>query len=108
MPKREKLSIQKMRASIKDEIIYINCEDLPHYKKGGSIVRNSYFWSLKSISCYCVRGKDWEYDRDVWVALSRMLNSFSQSGYLSAVETILEFPPTQQIPSILRSVSTWL
>ena len=97
-----------MKVSLKDDIIYINCEDLPHYKKGGSVVRNSYFWALKSISCYSARGRDWEYDRDVWVALSRILLSFSQSGYLSDRETLLEFADSAQIPESLRSVSTWL
>ena len=97
-----------MKVSLKDDIIYINCEDLPHYKKGGSVVRNSYFWALKSISCYSARGRDWEYDRDVWVALSRILLSFSQSGYLSDRETLLEFVDSAEIPESLRSVSTWL
>ncbi|MGK7916723.1 MAG: hypothetical protein AB4038_14460 [Prochloraceae cyanobacterium] len=97
-----------MKVSLKDDIIYINCEDLPHYKKGGSVVRNSYFWALKSISCYSARGRDWEYDRDVWVALSRILLSFSQSGYLSDRETLLEFADSAEIPESLRSVSTWL
>lgn len=97
-----------MKVSLKDDIIYINCEDLPHYKKGGSVVRHSYFWALKSISCYSARGRDWEYDRDVWVALSRILLSFSQSGYLSDRETLLEFVDSAEIPESLRSVSTWL
>lgn len=97
-----------MRVTLKDEIIYIDREDLPSYKKGGSIVRNSYFWALKSISCYASRGSDWEFDREVWVALSRMLLSFSTSGYLGYNETILEFSPETQIPEVLRSVSTWL
>jgi len=97
-----------MRVSISDEIIYINQEDLPQYKKGGSVVRNSYFWALKSISCYCPRDKDWEYDREVWVALERMLLAFSESRYLGYSETVLEFPPSAQIPETLRSVSTWL
>ncbi|MGK7875025.1 MAG: hypothetical protein AB4426_17525 [Xenococcaceae cyanobacterium] len=97
-----------MRVSIRDDIIFINHEDLPSYKKGGSIVRNSYFWALKSIACYSARGNDWEFDREVWVALSRMLLSFSQSGYLGDSETILEFPSDAQIPEVLRLVSTWL
>ena len=97
-----------MRAAIKDEIILIDHEDLPSYKKGGSIVRNSYFWALKSISCYSAKGGDWEFDREVWVALSRMLLSFSQSGYLGDRETLLEFPPDAQIPEVLHSVSTRL
>ena len=97
-----------MRVVLQDEIIYINSEDLPPYKKGGSIVRNSYFWALKSIACYAPKGGDWEFDCDVWVALARMLLSFSTSGYLGYSETILEFSGDTQIPEVLRSVSTWL
>ncbi|BAU65156.1 hypothetical protein STA3757_25350 [Stanieria sp. NIES-3757] len=97
-----------MRVTIQDDILFINHEDLPPYKKGGSIVRNSYFWALKAIACYTAREKDWEFDRDVWVALSRMLMSFSESGYLGDRETMLEFPTDTPIPPVLRSVSTWL
>ncbi|AFZ36840.1 hypothetical protein Sta7437_3334 [Stanieria cyanosphaera PCC 7437] len=97
-----------MRVTLQDDILFINHEDLPPYKKGGSIVRNSYFWALKAIACYTSRDKDWEFDRDVWVALSRMLMSFSESGYLGDRETMLEFPPDTPIPPVLRSVSTWL
>ncbi|MEL4895189.1 hypothetical protein [Crocosphaera sp. Alani8] len=97
-----------MKVYLKDEILYISQEDLPSYKKGGSIVRNSYFWALKSISCYSRKGKDWEFDEVVWVALSRMLLSFAESGYLGDSETMLEFDVDTPIPSVLRSVSTWL
>ena len=97
-----------MRVSLKDDILAIQNEDLPIYKKGGSIVRNSYFWALKSIACYSGKGCDWEFDREVWIALSRMLLSFAQSGYLGDSETILEFSTDTQIPDELRSVSTWL
>ena len=97
-----------MKVHLQDDILAISYEDLPQYKKGGSIVRNSYFWALKSISCYSSRGRDWEYDRDVWVALSRMLLAFAESGYLGDLETILEFDETIQIPDQLRSISTWL
>lgn len=97
-----------MRATVTNDILCINNEDLPNYKKGGSIVRNSYFWALKSISCYAARGCDWEYDREVWVALARMLLSFQQSGYLGDGETVLEFEVNMPIPEELRSVSTWL
>ncbi|ACK68252.1 conserved hypothetical protein [Rippkaea orientalis PCC 8801] len=97
-----------MRASLKDNIIIINQEDLPQYKKGGSVVRNSYFWALKSIACYARKGCDWEFDQPVWTALSRMLLSFTESGYLGYSETILEFDPDIPIPEVLRSVSTWL
>jgi len=97
-----------MRATLKDEILCINHEDLPAYKKGGSVVRNSYFWALKSIACYAPRNGDWEFDREVWVALSRMLLAFSESGYLGYQETCLEFPPEIPIPAVLRAVSSWL
>jgi hypothetical protein len=97
-----------MKVYLKDEILIVNSEDLPSYKKGGSIVRNSYFWALKSIACYSGKGCDWEFDREVWIALSRMLLAFSQSGYLGGSETVLEFPADTQIPEELRSVSTWL
>ncbi|MCU0536560.1 MAG: hypothetical protein MUD14_21950 [Hydrococcus sp. Prado102] len=97
-----------MRVSLKDDVLAIQNEDLPAYKKGGSIVRNSYFWALKSIACYSGKGCDWEFDREVWIALSRMLLSFAQSGYLGDSETILEFSTDTQIPDELRSVSTWL
>ena len=97
-----------MRVYLKDDILFINQEDLPAYKKGGSIVRNSYFWALKSISCYSRKGQDWEFDAEVWFALNRMLLSFAQSGYLGDSETMLEFDQQTPIPPVLRSVSTWL
>lgn len=95
-----------MKAYIKDDILYLHAEDVPPYKKGGSVVRNSYFWALKSISCYAPRGKDWEFDEGVWFALKRMLLSFTESGYLGYSETILEFDVNSEIPDVLRSVST--
>ena len=97
-----------MRVRLQDDILSINHEDLPEYKKGGSMVRNSYFWALKSIACFTSRNKDWEYDLEVWIALERMLISFTQSGYLGDRETILEFPPDTPIPEELRSVSSYL
>ena len=97
-----------MKVNLEDDILAISYEDLPKYKKGGSVVRNSYFWALKSIACYSSRGQDWEYDRDVWVALSRMLFAFTESGYLGDRETTLEFSENTQIPDELRSISTWL
>jgi hypothetical protein len=97
-----------MKVKLEDNILAINYDDLPVYKKGGSIVRNSYFWALKSIACYTSRNKDWEYDREVWVALSRMLLAFTESGYLGDSETILEFTSNTAIPPELRGVSTWL
>jgi hypothetical protein len=97
-----------MKVTLQDDILLICYDDLPQYKKGGSIVRNSYFWALKAISCYTPWEKDWEYDRDVWVALTRMLLSFAESGYLSDREVRLEFSEDTPIPEELRSVSTWL
>jgi hypothetical protein len=96
-----------MRVRIEDNILFIVYEDLPPYKKGGSIVRNSYFWALKSIACFTSRNKDWEYDLEVWVALARMLLSFTESGYLSDRETSLEFSADTPIPEQLRSVSSY-
>ncbi|NEO27388.1 MAG: hypothetical protein F6K03_10955 [Kamptonema sp. SIO4C4] len=97
-----------MRVTLQDDILYIYGEDVPSYQKGGSIVRNNYFWALKSISCYAARGGDWEFDAEVWVALKRMLLSFNQSGYLGDSETRLEFPEDTPIPEVLRAVATWL
>ncbi len=97
-----------MRVKLQDNILFINQEDLPEYKKGGSIVRNSYFWALKSIACFTSRNKDWEYDREVWIALERMLISFTESGYLGDRETTLEFPQDTSIPEELRSISSYL
>jgi hypothetical protein len=96
-----------MRAKVIDEIVYINREDLPEYKKGGSIVRNSYFWALKSIAAHAPRERDWEFDAEVWVALQRLLLSFSESGYLGLRETQLEFPVDSEIPAHLRLAATW-
>jgi hypothetical protein len=95
-----------MKVILKDDLIAIDRADLPEYKKGGSVVRNSYFWALKSISCYSGRNCDWEFDREVWVALARMLLLFARSGYLGYSETILEFPDDLPIPEVLRSVAT--
>jgi hypothetical protein len=97
-----------MKVRLEEDILFIADSDLPEYKKGGSIVRNSYFWALKSIACYTSRGKEWEYDAEVWVALARMLLAFAASGYLGDRETILEFSEDTPIPDVLRSVSTWL
>lgn len=96
-----------MRARIENMVLFLNKEDVPEFKKGGSVVRNSYFWALKSIAGKASRYHDWEYESEVWLALSRMLLSFSESGYLSLKETILEFPDEQgEIPNMLRSVAT--
>jgi hypothetical protein len=71
-----------MRARVSNDILYIHKDDVPPYKKGGSIVRNSFFWALNSISGRAYRDKDWEFECEVWFALARMLNSFMESGYL--------------------------
>ncbi|MEM1281451.1 MAG: hypothetical protein AAGG53_15845 [Cyanobacteria bacterium P01_H01_bin.152] len=96
-----------MRCRLDDPILFLHPEDVPHYKKGGSVVRNSYFWALRSIADDARLGQPWEYDQSVWVALSRMLLSFAAAGYLGDRETLLEFPPEAQIPEVLRLTSTW-
>lgn len=97
-----------MRARIADQIVFLHHEDVPTYKKGGSVVRNSYFWALRSIAAYANRDRDWEYEAEIWPALQRMLLSFSESGYLGLRETTLEFPLDQgEIPAVLRPISTW-
>lgn len=102
-------NITTMRViALEDDILRLHAEDLPSYKKGGSVVRNSYFWALKSIACYAPRHGDWEFDAVVWVALSRLLLSFTESGYLGYAETCLEFPEAIAIPDVLRSVSSYL
>lgn len=97
-----------MKVYIENDILYINKESLPPYKKGGSLVRNNFFWALKSISCYSPKNKDWEFDQPVWKALNRMLLFFTNSGYLGYSETILEFDFNVQIPDDLRSSSTFI
>ncbi|MBE9099666.1 hypothetical protein IQ267_09450 [filamentous cyanobacterium LEGE 07170] len=96
-----------MRSHITDDILFIAAEDLPTYKKTGSVVRNTYFWALKAIAAYTPYEKDWEFDPEVWVALKRMLLSFTESGYLGLRETTLEFPTDTEIPDSLRAVATW-
>lgn len=97
-----------MRAHIENDILYIHNEDVPSYKKSGSVVRNSYFWALKSIAGRTRSDKPWEFEIDVWFALARMLLSFAEAGYLATSETQLQFPENHDIPKVLRSVSTWL
>lgn len=96
-----------MRAWIQDDLLYIHHEDVPPYKKDGSTVRNSYFWALKSIAGRARRDRDWEFEPEVWFALARMLQSFTESGYLGLRETMLEFPQEAEIPEVLRSSATW-
>jgi hypothetical protein len=97
-----------VRAKLQDQIVFLHQEDLPSFKKGGSVVRNSYFWALKAIAGYAPRHGDWEYEAEVWVALKRILIAFQASGYMGFSETQLEFPVDQvEIPEVLRDVSTW-
>jgi len=96
-----------MRVRIEADILFIHQDDLPQYKKSGSVVRNSYFWALKAIAAHTGRSQDWEYDADVWIALQRLLLSFAESSYLGIRETQLEFPANQEIPPILKPVATW-
>ncbi|MDX2243964.1 MAG: hypothetical protein NW224_25080 [Leptolyngbyaceae cyanobacterium bins.302] len=96
-----------MRARVEEDILFVHQEDVPQYKKTGSVVRNSYFWALKAIAAYATRSQDWEFDAEVWVALQRMLLSFAESSYLGIRETQLEFPANQEIPVLLKPVATW-
>ncbi|MBM0740940.1 hypothetical protein JOY44_04790 [Phormidium sp. CLA17] len=96
-----------MRASIQQQILFIHHEDVPQFKKSGSVVRNSYFWALKAIAVHTKRHGDWEYDPEVWLALQRLLLSFAESGYLGLRETQLEFAVDQEIPPVLKLVATW-
>lgn len=96
-----------MRAKIDDDILLINRDDVPQFKKNGSVVRNSYFWALKAIAAQANRSRDWEYDAEVWLALQRLLLSFTESNYLGLRETQLEFSAGQIIPAVLKPVATW-
>ncbi|MBD0268661.1 MAG: hypothetical protein ICV77_10255 [Cyanobacteria bacterium Co-bin8] len=96
-----------MRSRIHQQILYLHQDDVPHYKKKGSVVRNSYFWALRSITEQSGFGKDWEFADEVWPALCRMLTAFAEAGYLYHRETILEFAPADEIPSVLKPVATW-
>lgn len=97
-----------MRSHIHNEVLYIHAEDVPIYKKKGSIVRNSYFWALRSIADRARFDQAWEYEQQVWLALTRMLTAFMESGYLGYRETVLEFPSTDTIPSLLKPIATWV
>lgn len=97
-----------MKAYIQDHILYIDKDDIPEYKKGKSIVRNNYFWALKSICDYSPVNGDWEFSEEIWTALARMLLFFYNSGYLGDRETMLEFAEDVLIPDQLRAVSTKL
>ncbi len=96
-----------MRCRLDTSILLLHPDDVPTYKKGGSVVRNSYFWALRSIADASRLGQPWEFHEAVWLALVRMLLSFAGSGYLGDRETLLEFPPNDTIPDALRDISTW-
>ena len=96
-----------MRARIDNDVVLIHKDDVPLYKKSGSVVRNTYFWALRAIAGRAPRDGNWEYEAEVWVALQRILMSFAESGYLGFSETLLEFPIDTSIPATLRTVSTW-
>lgn len=98
-----------MRAHIDHSILYVHQDDVPAYKKkSGSVVRNSYFWALRSIADRAGFNHDWEFADVVWPALGRMLMSFTESGYLGYRETVLEFTDDVAIPEALRPVGTWV
>lgn len=97
-----------MRARIDNQVLFVHADDVPAYKKTGSMVRNNYFWALRAIAGQANMGKEWEFESEVWIALQRMLLSFTESGYLGLSETMLEFSSEQgAIPNALRAVSTF-
>jgi hypothetical protein len=97
-----------VRAKLEDEVVFLHQDDVPPFKKGGSVVRNNYFWALRAIAGHAPRHGDWEYESEVWIALKRVLLAFQESGYLGLSETQLEFPVDQfEIPEVLWAVSTW-
>jgi hypothetical protein len=97
-----------MKAKIENDVLFLHKDDVPPYKKKGSVVRNSYFWALRSIAGRANLGQDWEFESEVWLALRRVLLSFAESGYLGLSETTLEFPLEQgEIPAVFRLVATW-
>jgi hypothetical protein len=97
-----------MRAHIDQDVLYLHQDDVPPYKKSGSVVRNSYFWALRSIADRALFNQDWEFADEVWPALTRMLTSFAESGYLGYGETMLEFAENAEIPAVLKPMATWI
>ncbi|MFM7471258.1 MAG: hypothetical protein ACKO5P_07110 [Nodosilinea sp.] len=97
-----------MWARIDQAILYLHQQDVPHYKKSGSTVRNSYFWALRSIADRSGFHQDWEFSESVWIALGRLLIAFAGSGYLGYRETLLEFADGQKIPADLKGTATWI
>ncbi|NJR38038.1 MAG: hypothetical protein HC781_03280 [Leptolyngbyaceae cyanobacterium CSU_1_4] len=98
-----------MRARIDNDVLFLHKDDVPSYKKTGSVVRNTYFWTLRSIAGHAPFDRDWEYESEVWLALQRVLISYGESGYLGLRETTLEFTPEPNffIPEVFRSIATW-
>ena len=97
-----------MKAKIENDVVFLHSEDIPQFKKQGSIVRNNYFWALKAIAGNTPYGGDWEYESEVWLALRRVLLAFAESGYLGLSETTLEFPADSgEIPEPFRGIATW-
>lgn len=97
-----------LRTWIEGDILYLHADDVPSYKKQGSIVRNSFFWALRSIAAQSPMGKAWEFETAVWFALQRMLTNFTDSGYLGTRETQLEFREDALIPRLLQTMATWI
>lgn len=97
-----------MRVRLDPPILYLHQDDVPRYKKSGSVVRNSYFWALRSIADRALFNQDWEFADEVWPALTRMLTSFAESGYLGYGETMLEFAEGDDIPALLKPMATWI
>ena len=64
-----------MRGRVEDQVLFLHQDDVPQYKKKSSVVRNSYFWALRSIAGRSGFDRDWEYESEVWFALQRMLQS---------------------------------
>jgi hypothetical protein len=97
-----------VRARIENDVLFLHKEDVPRYKKTGSIVRNTYFWTLRAIAGRALF-EEWEYESEVWLALQRVLISYAESGYLGLSETTLEFLPEPDfyIPEVFRPISTW-
>jgi hypothetical protein len=97
-----------MRAKIENDVLFLHKDDVPPYKKKGSVVRNTYFWALRAIAGRANFGQDWEFESEVWLALQRVLLSFAESGYLGLSETTLEFPLDQgEVPTVFRAIATW-
>lgn len=98
-----------MRARIDNDVLFLHKDDVPPYKKTGSVVRNTYFWTMRAIAGHAPFDREWEYESEVWLALQRVLISYGESGYLGLKETTLEFVPEPDfvIPDVFRAIATW-